>query len=169
MYPVTAILNQLIDVLEQSEVMYQALLALAEREKAAALGCKHQLLVQVNAEKEALLAQLDRNDRRRIDLLHRLADDMKMSPAQVCLSELESRADARQATRLGNLRSSLSTLVHRIKRANMENRRLIQHCLDLSRSAMCFFQHWMMPAAVYGSSGRVDSGHRNGKLLSGTV
>jgi flagellar biosynthesis/type III secretory pathway chaperone len=166
---VTAILNQLIEVLEQSEGLYQALLALADREKAAALGCKHQLLVQVNAEKEELLACLDRNDRRRIDLLQRVADDLKLPPAQLCLSALESRADARQAMRIGSLRSSLRALVLKVKRVNAENRQLMQHCLDLSRSALGFFQHWMMPAAVYGSSGRVDSGHRNGKLLSGTV
>jgi flagellar biosynthesis/type III secretory pathway chaperone len=166
---VTAILNQLIDVLEQSEGMYQELLTLADREKAAALGCNHQLLVQVNAEKEELLARLDRIDRRRIQLLRQMADDLKMAPAQLCLSELESRGDARQAVRIGNLRASLKNLIQRIKGANAENRQLIQHCLDLSRNALGFFQHWMMPAAVYGSSGRVDSGHRNGKLLSGTV
>lgn len=165
----TAILNQLIDVLEQSEVVYQALLALADREKAAALGCNHQLLVQVNAEKEELLARLNRNDRRRIDLLHRVADDLKLSPSQVCLSELASRADDRQAMRIGKLRSSLGTLVQKIKQANLENRQLIQHCMELSRNALSFFQHWMAPAAIYGSSGRVAHGHRNGKLLSGTV
>jgi flagellar biosynthesis/type III secretory pathway chaperone len=165
----TVVLNQLIDVLEQSEVVYQALLTLADREKAAALGCNHQLLVQVNAEKEELLARLNRNDRRRIDLLHRVADDLKLSPSQLCLSELESRANARQAMRIGNLRSSLGTLVQKIKQANVENRQLIQHCMELSRSALSFFQHWMAPAAIYGSSGRVAAGHRNGKLLSGTV
>ncbi len=165
----TAILNQLIDVLEQSEGMYQALLTLADREKAAALGCNHQLLVQVNEEKEELLARLDRTDRKRIQLLRQMADDLKLPPAQLCLSDLESRADARQALRIGNLRASLKSLIQRIKRANAENRQLINHCLDLSRNALSFFQHWMMPAAVYGSSGRVDSGHRNGKLLSGTV
>lgn len=169
MSPVTAVLNQLIDVLEQSEGMYLALLTLADREKAAALGCNHQLLVQVNAEKEELLARLDRADRRRIDLLHRMAADLKLSPSQLCLSELESRADARQAIRIGNLRASLKTLVQKIKRVNAENRQLVLHCLELSRNALGFFQHWMMPATVYGSSGRVDSGQRNGKLLSGTV
>jgi flagellar biosynthesis/type III secretory pathway chaperone len=166
---VTAILNQLIDVLEQSEVLYQALLALAEREKAAALGYNHKLLAQTNADKEELLARLDRTERRRIDLTRLIADELKLSPAQLCLSELEIHANARQATRIGNLRSSLRTLVQTIKRVNAENRQLLQHCLDLSRSALGFFQHWMMPAAVYGSSGRVDTGHRNGKLLSGTV
>lgn len=165
----TAIMNQLIDVLEQSELVYQALLTLADREKAAALGCNHQLLVQVNAEKEELLARLNRNERRRIDLLHRVVDDLKLSPSQVCLSELESRGDARQAMRIGNLRSSLGTLVKKIKQANVENRQLIQHCLELSRNALSFFQHWITPAAIYGSSGRVASGHRNGKLHSGTV
>jgi flagellar biosynthesis/type III secretory pathway chaperone len=166
---VTAILNQLIDVLEQSEGLYRALLALADREKAAALGYNHRQLAQVTAEKEELLARLDRTERRRIDLIRRMADELKLPPAQLSLSELETRADARQAIRIGNLRSSLSSLVQTIKRVNGENRQLIQHCLDLSRSALSFFQHWMMPAAVYGSSGRVSSGHRNGKLLSGTV
>jgi flagellar biosynthesis/type III secretory pathway chaperone len=166
---VTASLNQLIDVLEQSEGMYQVLLTLADRERTAVLGCKHQVLLQVNAEKEELLVRLGRNDRRRIDLLHRVADDLELSSEKLCLSELEYRADAVQATRINHLRTSLRTLIQRIKRANAENRRLIQHCLDLSRSALGFFQHWMMPAAVYGSTGRVDSSNRNGKLLSGMV
>ena len=165
----TANLNRLIEVLEQSEGMYQALLILAEREKSAALGCNHRLLVQTNTEKEELLARLERTERRRIDLIHRMADDLHLPTAQVCLSQLESRADTRQAMQIGHLRSSLTALVQKIKQANAENRRLIQHCMDLSRSAMSFFQHWMMPGAVYGATGRVDAGHRNGKLLSGSV
>jgi flagellar biosynthesis/type III secretory pathway chaperone len=166
---VTAILDQIIDVLEQSEALYQALLGIAKREKAAALGYNHRELAQVAAEKEELLARLDRMERKRIDLIHRMAVDLNLSPAHLSLAELESRADAHQLTRIVNLRSSLRPLAEAIKRINAENRQLIQHCLDLSRSAMSFFQRWMMPAAVYGSSGRVDSGHRNGKLLSGTV
>jgi flagellar biosynthesis/type III secretory pathway chaperone len=165
----TAILDQIIDVLEQSEALYQALLSIAEREKAAALGYKHRELAQVCAEKEAVLARLDRTERRRIDLVGRMADSLSLPPSQLCLSELETRADARQAARIVNLRSSLRTLAQTIKQVNAENRQLIRHCLDLSRSALGFFQRWMMPAAVYGSSGRVNSGHGNGKLLSGTV
>jgi flagellar biosynthesis/type III secretory pathway chaperone len=169
MRAVTAILNQLLDVLEQSEELYQALLLLAQREKAAALGCNHQALEHVNADKEELLARLNRAERRRVDLLRLAADEMNMAPEQLSLSTLETRADTRQALRIGNLRSSLRSLVQRIRRANAENRQLIQHCLELSRSTLSFFQHWMMPAAVYGASGRVGSAHRNGKLLSGTV
>ena len=165
----TANLNQLIEILEQSEVMYQELLLLADREKAAALGSNHRALIQVNAEKEELLAQLHRAEVRRGDLLRRMADELRMSPAQLCLSALETRADARQKIRIGNLRASLNALVERLKRVNAENRQLIQHCLELSRSALSFFQHWMMPAAVYGASGRVGPARRNGKLLSGTV
>lgn len=165
----TAILNQLIEVLEQSEEMYQALLTLSKRERSAALGCNHRLLVRTNGEKEELLARLDRTERRRIDLLHRMADDLNLPATQLCLSQLQSRADDRQAMQIGRLRSSLGTLIQKIKQANVENRRLIQHCLDLSRGAVNFFQHWMMPGAVYGATGRVDAGHRNGKLLSGSV
>jgi hypothetical protein len=46
---------------------------------------------------------------------------------------------------------------------------LIQHCLDLTRGAIGFFQHWTIPASVYGASGLIHSGQHNGKLLSGNI
>jgi flagellar biosynthesis/type III secretory pathway chaperone len=169
MSAVTAILDEMIDVLEQSEGLCQALLTIAEREKAAALGYDHRELARTAAEKEEVLTRLNRTERKRIDLVQRIADDLKLSPTQLCLSELGTRANSRQATRIESLRSSLGGLAKAIKRINAENRQLIQHCLDLSRNALSFFQRWMMPAAVYGASGRMSSNQRSGKLLSGTV
>jgi flagellar biosynthesis/type III secretory pathway chaperone len=169
MSAVTPILDEIIDVLEQSEALCQALLTIAEREKAAALGYDHRELARASAEKEEVLARLNRTERKRIELVLQIADDLKLSPTQLCLSELKTRANVRQAMRIESLRSSLGGLTKAIKRINAENRQLIQHCLDLSRNALSFFQRWMMPAAVYGASGRMDSNQRSGKLLSGTV
>jgi flagellar biosynthesis/type III secretory pathway chaperone len=165
----TAILDQVIEVLEQSEALFQELVPIFDRERRAGLRSKPHELVEVTIEKEELLARLRKLERKRIDLINLMAKNLKLSPTQLNLSALAARADAQRASRILNLRDSLGRLVKTIKRANNENRLLFQHCLDLARGALGFFQHWMMPASVYGSSGRIDNGHRNGKLLSGTI
>jgi flagellar biosynthesis/type III secretory pathway chaperone len=164
-----AILNQVIEILEQSEGLYQNLLPIINREKQAALGSDPRQLAAVTVEKEELLARMGRLERQRIKLIDQLADDLNVSPAQLSLSALAARTDTYQAYRILSLRDSMGELVKKIKRANEENRLLIQHCLDLARGALGFFQHWMTPVSVYGSSGRMDNDHRSGKLLSGTI
>ncbi len=164
-----AMLDQVIEILEQSEGLYQNLLPIINREKHASLCSDPHQLVAVIAEKEELLARLGQLERKRIKLIDQLADNLNVSPTQLNLPSLAARADTYTAYRILSLRDSLGGLVTKIKRANAENRVLIQHRLDLARSALGFFQYWMTPVAVYGSSGRIDDGHRSGKLLSGTI
>ncbi len=164
-----AILNQLIEILEQSKGFYQDLLPVINREKRAALHSDPSQLIAVTGEKEELLARLGRLERQRIKLVGLLAGNLNVSPTQLSLSALAAHADTYQSYRILSLRESLDELVGQIKRANAENRLLIQHCLDLVCGALGFFQHWMTPVSVYGSSGRMDNDHRSGRLLSGTV
>ena len=164
-----AILDQVIEILEQSEGFYQNLLPMINREKRAVLCSDPSQLAAVTVEKEELLARLGQLERQRVKLIDQLADNLNVSPTQLNLSVLAAHAETYQADRILSLRDSLGELVKKIKRANAENRLLIQHCLDLARSALGFFQHWMTPIAVYGSSGRIDDGHRSGRLLSGTI
>ena len=165
----TAILDQIIESLEQSEALFQELVPIFDREKRAALYSNPSQLAEVTVEKEELLARLGKLERKRISLINLMADNLNLSPTQVNLTELAARADAHQASRIIKLRNVLGRSVKTIKRANAENRLLLQHCLELVRGAIGFFQHCMMPGPVYGSSGRIDNGHRNGKLLSGSI
>ena len=165
----TAILDQVITILEQSETLFQELVPIYDREKRAALCANPCQLAEVTVEKEELLARLDKLERKRIRIVNLMADNLRLSPAQLNLTELAARADAHQASRILKLRDALGRSIKTIKRANAENRLLLQHCLNLARGALGFFQHWMMPTSVYGSSGRIDSGHRNGKLVSGAI
>lgn len=166
---ITATLDQLIEVLEQCEHLYQELLPLFDREKRAALGSNSRQLADVTVEKEELLARLSNLEKKRVNLISLMADHLQLPLAQLTLSELAARADAGQAARMRKLRDSLGPLVKTVKRANTENRLLFHHCLDLAHRALGFFQHWMKPASIYSSSGRVNNGRQNGKLLSGTV
>ena len=163
------LLDQIIVILEKSRALYQELLKLYDREKRAAMGPDPQLLVALTTEKEELLAQLEQQERQRMKLAERISEFLNVPVKQLNISVLVGYGDYDQSCRLIDLRDSLGGLVKSIQRANAENRVLFQHCLELVRNAMGFFQHWMTPASVYGSSGRVDSGHRSGKLLCGTI
>jgi flagellar biosynthesis/type III secretory pathway chaperone len=165
----TVMFDQIIQILEQSEAIFQELVPVFDRERQAALASNARRLAEVTVEKEELLGRLSKLEQKRINLINLMADNLKLSPADLNLTELAARADTHQATRIINLRDALSRSVKTIKRVNIENRILLQHCLELARGAISFFQHWMTPASVYGASGRIDNGHRNGKLLSGTI
>jgi flagellar biosynthesis/type III secretory pathway chaperone len=162
-------IDQVIDLLEQSEKLYRLLLAVIQEEKKAVLGSNPKLLAEVTAEKEALLARLNQLERQRLRLVQLLSGTLNISAERLNLSILAEKSDNGHRSRIKKLAESLGGLVKRVKQANEENRALIQHCLNLTQSAFCFFQHWMMPASVYGASGRINCGQRNGKLLSGTV
>lgn len=165
----TAMIDQIIENLEQSQSLYSALLPMLEREKRAAMQPNSRQLSAVIVEKEELMVRLSSLERQRIHLVQGMAEDMNLLPAQLNLSELANLTDTRRAARILSLKASLGRLMMTIKRANAENRMLFQHCLDLARGALGFFQHWMTSASVYSSTGRIDNGHRNGKLLSGLV
>ena len=162
-------MNEIIETLERSEALYQLLLPLMQREKAAALGSNPRILAEVTADKEALLSQLNALERQRGRLVHLAAEETKIPVTGLNLSALADLADDDHKIRITKLQETLARLVKTVKRQNDENRALIQHCLDLTRSAIGFFQHWTIPASVYGASGYICSGRPNGNLLSGNV
>jgi flagellar biosynthesis/type III secretory pathway chaperone len=164
----TAKIEQIIQLLENTEKLHLTLVPVIERERRVALGSVPQLLVDIAVEKEVVLAQLGQLERQRALILGQLAEDLNIAMPQLNLTILSEHADMNQKQRIARLKNILGKLVKDIKRKNEENRALIQHRLALTQNSLGFFQHWMIPASVYGSSGRINSSHSNGKLLSGS-
>lgn len=165
----SATIEQLIKVLEASENMYEELLPLFEREKRAALGSDPDAFSDVVAEKTELLAQLHRMDCKRQVVLGQISAAWNIPVHELRLSTMADRVEGLQSSRIRRLRSSLGGLTKRVKRCNEENRRLIQHCLDIVQSTLGFFQHRVMPKDVYGASGQMNVHQRSGSLISGAV
>lgn len=165
----SANIEQLIAVLERSESIYQQLLPVFQKEKKAALSSDPEQLSSAVAEKEALLAQMRTLERQRQLLINKISTTWGVPVKAIRLSGLADKTQGTQAARLRRLNISLKELVQKIKRANEENRILIQHCLSIVHGAFGFLQHWMMPTDVYGSSGQVSHQHNNGNLVSGAI
>ena len=165
----TATIETLLSLLETSEGVYQKLLPASQKEKLAALSARADQLTSASEEKEVLLAQLQRLERKRQVLIHQLAAERHMPVEAIKLSTLAGESDAIQSSRAKRLMDSLNQLVPKIKSANEENRAIIQHCLAIVRGALGFFQHWVMPTDVYGASGRMSMHHSGGNLISGAI
>jgi len=162
-------IEQLIEVLEQSEEDYRQLLPIIQQEKEAALCSQVHKFTSVAIEKKILLAQLATQDRRRTALLHQISKHFNIPAPQLTISTLAVKVGEPQAARLKRLSASLGELVHKIRFISEENRQIIQHCLKLVQGALGFLHHWIGASAVYGASGRMDDNTGSGKLLSGTV
>ena len=162
-------IDDLLTILEQSENLYQQMLPVIQREKQAALSAQADELTSASEEKEELLAQLQQLERKRQILIHQIADDRHLPVEQIKLSTLADSSDQNQASRMKRLSASLNELVPIIKKANEENRAIIQHCLSIVHGALGFFQHWMMPTDVYGASGQMSMHQKGGNLISGAV
>lgn len=162
-------IEQLIEVMEDSEKIYEQLLPVFQKEKKAAFSSQPDSFCEIVEEKEELLAHLSRLERRRQIILNQISAQWDIPLNELRLSILADRIQGGQSSRIRRLRTSLNELIRKVKKSNEENRRLIQHCLEIVQGTLGFFQHWVMPRDVYGASGQMSMHHRNGNLISGAV
>jgi flagellar biosynthesis/type III secretory pathway chaperone len=162
-------IKQLIKVLEESEKAYQLLLPVFDKEKEAAFNSEPDTFSAVVEEKEELLARLRQIDQRRMAIIHQISSAWDIPVYELRLSCLADRVEGLESSQIKRLQVSLRELMEKVKRCNEENRRLIQHCLDLVQGTLGFFQHWVMPKDVYGASGQINMHQRSGSLISGAV
>lgn len=165
----SATIEQLIKVLEESEKVYRQLLPVFDREKKAAFSSDPDTFSAVVEEKQELLARLRLIDRNRQIILSQVSSEWNIPVNELRLSTMADRVEGLQHSQIHRLRSSLRELTNKVKHRNEENRRLIQHCLDLVQGTLGFFQHWVLPKDVYGASGHMNMHQRNGSLISGAV
>jgi flagellar biosynthesis/type III secretory pathway chaperone len=165
----TATVEKLLNLLEASEGLYQDLLPAIQKEKQAALSAQVAQLTKATEEKEALLAQLRHLERKRQVLIHQVAANRKLPVEKIKLSILVEENDADHSSRARRLMTSLNELVPKIRKANEENRAIMQHCLRIVHGALGLFQHWVMPTDVYGASGQMTQHPNGGNLISGAI
>jgi flagellar biosynthesis/type III secretory pathway chaperone len=162
-------IEQLADVLAQSEIHYRTLLGLLQQEKEAAIASNADRLTRVVEQKNEVLAQLSAQERKRRLLMGTLAGSLGIPADKLTLTRLIHTLPADISAQIQRYRDALRDLGHKIQRANAENRALVQHCLALVRNSLGFFQQILNPASVYGSQGKVNMGSGSGRLLSDTI
>ena len=162
-------IEQLAEVLTQSEKRYGELLVLLQREKEATVRSNAEMLAGVVEQKTEVLAVLAFLEKKRARLVQSLAGTLHIPADQLTLSGLARFLPVERSGRFKRLGVSLRSLGEKVRHANNENRMLVGHCLDLVRNTLGLFQQRMNPASVYGASGQVNRRAGSGRLLSGII
>jgi flagellar biosynthesis/type III secretory pathway chaperone len=85
------------------------------------------------------------------------------------LRQIARQANASDAAAILDIREALQRLIPKVRQANDDSRCLVRHCLGLVQGSMTFIRQLISPSPVYGSSGGIAAGTRNGRLLSGQI
>lgn len=163
------LIEQLTQVLRQTEESYQQLLPVIEKEKDLVRRAAVDALGAVASEKEHLLVIIRQLDNKRGHLLNQIQDMLNLSGRKPTLKELVGLADPEQGRRLQQIRVSLKSLLIRIRAMNNENRALIHHCLGLVRQALSTVSPKAATSSVYQATGALAAGEGGGHLVSNSV
>jgi flagellar biosynthesis/type III secretory pathway chaperone len=162
-------LEQLLGLLRRETELYQSLLAVIDREKAAAVRAELTALNEAALEKEKIMAALRESDAERHRLVTRLAEDLKYPLQELTLKKLSQLVDEPFAGRLRRASTNLSSVVARVREANQLAKQLFEHSQSLLRSAFNVLNELLSPNTVYYSSGNIRSSNSTGKCVCSDV
>jgi hypothetical protein len=123
------ILHDLKYALEEEEKAYAQLLALSERQQSALIERRTAELLEVATLQEKMLLEVSRLDIAGADALDRAAQQAGLS-GSVSLTDLTDHLTPQQAKPLQEVRASLHSIVHQLRKTNRVNKELLESGLD---------------------------------------
>lgn len=163
------LIEQLIQVLRQTEQRYQQLVPIIETEKEMVRKARVEVLGDIASEKEHLLMDIKHLENKRGHLLKQIAGELSLSSDNLTLKELVRYIDPLQGRQLQQQRETLKSLLTGVRSANNENRALIHHCLGLVRQALSSVSPKPATSSVYQATGSLINGEGGGRLVSNTA
>ncbi len=158
-------LGELLDVLRAETELYRRLLEIMSRERAALLRSSRVEIEACTAEKSGLIERLPPLERRRAEVVQRLARHLGRPAAEVTLSLLAQTCRGPQQGELRHARSELQGLMARVREENQRSEVLCRHIGDLLRAAYGVVKGLAANGFVYHRGGRLERARLYGKLV----
>lgn len=162
-------LEQLLGNLSRETELYQSVLAVIDKEKAAAVQSELIALNEAAGEKEKIMAELGENDEKRRRLVTQLAEDLKCPLQELTLRKLSQMVDEPFAGRLRRASTNLSSVVARVREANQLAKQLFEHSQSLLGSAFNLLNELLSQNTVYHRTGNIRSSCSTGKCVCSDV
>ena len=160
-----AMIEQLLAILKQETEMYQAMSAVMDKEKDAALQAELVGLTQAEMEKENILAALVLLEKQRHQLVTDLADALGYHDRDMNLTQISKLVDEPLAGRLMQARSDLSVLLESLQAANQHNKQLFEHSRELLTGSLNLLSGLKAPNPIYYRTGTVQNTSAAGKAV----
>lgn len=159
------LLDELLKILGTEAALYRHLLEIIGRERAAMTRSRRMELEAASAEKKDLIGRLSAVERRRTEVVQRLARHMDCPASQVTLRRLARTAPEFQRGELQHARAELLKLVALVKAEHQRSELLCRHIGELLRAAYGMVKGLAANGFVYHRGGRLERAPLNGKLV----
>lgn len=126
----TAMWDKFVNLLNQTLLIYQALLQLSRKKREILVEAKPQELEQLTKQEEMLIIEAGKLDKLRQTLTGELAAALGLPPGQTVLSVLIERADTETAAKLRTVSETFTEINDELLKLNELNERLIQQSLE---------------------------------------
>jgi len=162
-------LEQLLGLLDQESELYQSMLAVIAKEKAAAVGSELDALNEAGLEKENILVALRNIDQQRRRLVADLAEKLEYPPQKLTLKKIAAEVDEPFAGRLRQANSDLKSVLSQVQEANQRTQHLFEHSLELLRGAFNLLNELHSANTVYHRTGNIHSPNSTGKCVCSDI
>ena len=162
-------LEQLIGLLQQETGFYRSMQVVIDREKEAAVRSDINALNELGIEKEKILAELQKKERQRRELLAVVAEKQGIAVGGLTLSGISQLVDEPFAGRLRGISKNFLAVLDRLQAANRRNKQIFEHSLALFRGSFNLLNELLTPNTVYYRTGNIQSTKSTGKCVCSEI
>lgn len=137
-----SLMEELIGVLEQENEEYKKLLSLSLRKTSVIIGADLETLNSITDEEQVYVSALQKLDKKREECMRDIANVINRDVSTIKLGDLIEMLSARpkEQQKLAAIHDELSATVAQVKRANEQNRALIESSLEMVQFDMNVMQ-----------------------------
>lgn len=165
-----SLMENLIDILDKESSEYEVLLGLSQRKTPIIASGSLENLQKITDEEQELVSRINHLEKQRIEITADIANvlnkDVKMLKLTNLIAMLENRPVEQKALALAHDR--LQAAVHGLKRANEQNRELLNNALEMVEFEMNLLQATKAaPETANYNRGAYNAGNTMGVVSSG--
>ena len=162
-------MNKLLGLLEEETKLYGLLLLTLQQEKKAVVGSKLEKLNEAGKEKENLLLKIRILEEQRVKIMEALAAELGCSSKELTLIALSQSVGKPYSDQFKKCRSNLLSLTQSIKEINRANAAMFNYSVELVKSSLDLLDNIIVSNPVYYRTGKIQTGHFEGRVFSGEI
>ena len=155
-------INELIDVIEQENRVYDDILKISKNKTGIIVEGKVTELESIVKLEQSLVLQMSRLENQREALVDKMSGVLKMKPEDITITGLARQLEADQARKLKHVQDKLVYTLKELKNTNELNSKLIKNSLDYINFSVNILTDAGAGSNNYGNNGQVgDSKKRS--------
>lgn len=161
--------NDFLAALEEETALCEKFADALEKERNAILQSDTEELNVCLNEKEDLITKIRSAGERRLELQERLAAIYGHADQKITLTKFSQMIKEPYAASIEAACLNIADLTKRIRKANRGNTELLASSLEIVRGSLMLLNNLTPSNGVYQRSGKIRTGGRGGKVLSGKI